>query len=72
MIQSGISLAGSYDLGLVVLSVIIAIVASYTALDLAGRVTAGMWPIPPMVASWWRLWHGNRHLVDALQWHAGF
>ena len=40
MIQSGISLAGSYDPGLVVLSFIITIVALYTALDLAGRVTA--------------------------------
>jgi len=40
MIQSGISLAGSYDPGLVILSFIIAIVTSYTALDLAGRVTA--------------------------------
>src|ERR1035438_8596042 len=31
---------GSYDYRLVVLSVVIAIVASYVALDLAGRVTA--------------------------------
>ena len=33
------ALNGSYDVGLVVLSVIIAIAASYAALDLAGRVT---------------------------------
>ena len=33
-------LAGSYDHGLVALSVVIAVLASYTALDLAGRVTA--------------------------------
>jgi hypothetical protein len=33
------TLPGSYDYGLVVLSVLIAILASYTALDLAGRVT---------------------------------
>jgi two-component system sensor histidine kinase/response regulator len=31
---------GSYDIGLVALSVVIAIMASYAALDLAGRVTA--------------------------------
>src|SRR5690349_17901425 len=34
------TLPGSYDYGLVALSVLIAILASYTALDLAGRVTA--------------------------------
>src|SRR5258708_473881 len=34
------TLLGSYDNRLVVLSVLIAILASYTALDLAGRVTA--------------------------------
>jgi NO-binding membrane sensor protein with MHYT domain len=34
------TLPGSYDYRLVVLSVLIAILASYTALDLAGRVTA--------------------------------
>ena len=34
------ALASSYDSGLVALSVLIAIVASYAALDLAGRVTA--------------------------------
>ena len=33
-------LAGSYDHGLVALSVVIAVLASYTGLDLAGRVTA--------------------------------
>lgn len=34
------TLLGSYDYRLVVLSVLIAILASYTALNLAGRVTA--------------------------------
>ena len=34
------AMTGSYDYFLVVLSVVIAILASYTALDLAGRVTA--------------------------------
>ena len=39
------TLLGSYDYRLVVLSVLIAILASYTALDLAGRVTASRgWP----------------------------
>jgi NO-binding membrane sensor protein with MHYT domain/serine phosphatase RsbU (regulator of sigma subunit) len=39
------TLLGSYDHRLVVLSVLIAILASYTALDLAGRVTASRgWP----------------------------
>jgi NO-binding membrane sensor protein with MHYT domain len=33
-------LGGSYDYGLVALSVIIAVFASYAALDLAGRVTS--------------------------------
>jgi len=37
---SGSSLTGSYDHRLVALSVVIAIFASYAALDLAGRVTA--------------------------------
>ena len=36
----GSTLGGTYDAGLVVLSVIIAIAAAYAALDLAGRVTA--------------------------------
>jgi len=35
-----LALAGSYDYRLVAVSVVIAIAASYTALDLAGRVTA--------------------------------
>ncbi len=39
------TLLGSYDHRLVVLSVLIAILSSYTALDLAGRVTASWgWP----------------------------
>jgi PAS domain S-box-containing protein len=39
-----VNLIGSYNYGLVALSVLIAIFASYTALDLAGRVTAaGGW-----------------------------
>ena len=34
------NLVGFYDYGLVALSALIAVVASYTALDLAGRLTA--------------------------------
>jgi two-component system, sensor histidine kinase and response regulator len=37
---SAVALAGSYDYRLVALSVLIAMLASYAALDLAGRVTA--------------------------------
>ncbi len=40
MIAQGSPLIGSYDYRLVALSVVIAILASYAALDLAGRVTA--------------------------------
>src|ERR1700682_4097240 len=40
MTSSGPVMIGSYDHFLVILSVLIAILASYTALDLAGRVTA--------------------------------
>lgn len=38
--MTGQILVGTYDYRLVVLSVLIAILASYTALDLGGRVTA--------------------------------
>jgi NO-binding membrane sensor protein with MHYT domain len=38
--MAAVNLIGSYDYGLVALSVLIAIFASYAALDLAGRVTA--------------------------------
>src|SRR6266849_5962885 len=40
MTSPDVVLAGSYDYGLVVLSILIAVAASYTGLDLAGRVTA--------------------------------
>jgi NO-binding membrane sensor protein with MHYT domain/signal transduction histidine kinase len=40
MIQIGAPLAGSYDYGEVARSIIIAIAASYAALDLGGRITA--------------------------------
>lgn len=40
MVPAGTLLAGSYDPLVVALSVVIAVAASYAALDLAGRVTA--------------------------------
>ena len=40
MISASAALTGSYDYSEVARSVLIAIVASYAALDLAGRVTA--------------------------------
>jgi PAS domain S-box-containing protein len=40
MSQSGVPLVGSYDYGEVARSILIAIAASYAALDLGGRVTA--------------------------------
>ena len=45
MIPAGTLLTGSYDHLVVALSVVIAVAASYAALDLAGRVTASKgWP----------------------------
>ena len=40
MISSGLAMDGSYDYRLVALSVLIAVLAAYAALDLAGRVTS--------------------------------
>ncbi len=40
MISPELVMVGSYDYRLVALSVVIAVLASYAALDLAGRVTA--------------------------------
>src|ERR1700728_4408224 len=40
MNMSGVLLAGSYDYRLVALSIVIAVLASYAALDLGGRVTS--------------------------------
>src|ERR1700683_5296534 len=39
-VSNAVVLTGSYDYRLVVLSVLLAMLASYAALDLAGRVTA--------------------------------
>lgn len=40
MISLGLVMNGTYDYRLVALSVVIAVMASYAALDLAGRVTS--------------------------------
>jgi diguanylate cyclase len=40
MIERTLVMTGSYNVGLVAVSYVIAMVASYVALDLAGRVTA--------------------------------
>lgn len=40
MLQGDLALSSIYDSRLVGLSIVIAVLASYTALDLAGRVTA--------------------------------
>ena len=62
-------LTGSYDYRLVALSVFIAILASYAALDLAGRVTSrkGGRACCGWLAERWR-W--GRYLVHALRWDA--
>ncbi|AFZ13082.1 multi-sensor signal transduction histidine kinase [Crinalium epipsammum PCC 9333] len=39
MLHAGVAMASTYDWRLVAMSVLIAVIASYTALDLAGRVT---------------------------------
>src|ERR1700687_2585552 len=63
-------LASSYDPRLVALSVVIAICASYTALDLAGRVTAargrsrGIWLIGGAAAMGLGIW--SMHYIGML------
>jgi len=64
-------LAGSYDHGLLALSVVIAVLSSYTALDLAGRVTAHSRPSASNLADRRGHGDGHRHLVDALRRDAG-
>jgi len=48
MTSAPATMTASYDYGLVALSVAIAILASYAAIDLAGRVTASKRPLPEM------------------------
>ena len=65
---------GYYDPSIVALSVAVAIIASYTALDMAGRVSASDFDRKEIVdlAGCRRGVDGDRHLVDALHRHAVF
>src|ERR1700689_4653534 len=69
--MAAVNLIGSYNYALVALSVLIAMFASYAALDLAGRVTAA----GGRARAVWLLGRGwcggDRHLVHALHWDAG-
>jgi hypothetical protein len=66
------ALIGYYDCRLVALSVLIAVFASYTALDLAGRTTGRNWPGSPHLARGRGDCYGRGHLVHALYRNAGF
>jgi len=61
-------LVGSYDYRLVAMSVVIAILASYAALDLAGRVTAahgaarGVWLAGGATAMGLGIWQAERSI----------
>lgn len=66
---------GSYDAGLVALSIAIAVLASYTALDLAGRVSADagngrkawIWLIAGSIAMGTGIW--SMHFIGMLAFH---
>jgi two-component system sensor histidine kinase/response regulator len=70
MTSSELVMVGSYDLRLVALSVLIAVVASYAALDLAGRVTSaqggarGVWLSAGATAMGTGIW--SMHYVGML------
>ena len=70
MLSSGPAIIGSYNYGLVALSVLIAMVASYAALDLAGRVTSargwrrGLWLAGGAIAMGIGIW--SMHYVGML------
>jgi len=61
-----ITIPATYDYRLVALSVLIAIFASYAALDLAGRVTRRGDQARSSLAVGAANCHGHRHLVHAL------
>jgi len=69
--MAAVNLIGSYNYALVALSVLIAMFASYAALDLAGRVTAAGGWTPRGLAAGRSLCHGDGHLVHALHGDAG-
>jgi len=64
MISANSSLPGSYDYGEVARSVLIAVAASYSALDLAGRVTAAKGRFAWLVGRWLSC-DGHWHLGNA-------
>src|SRR6202158_6029537 len=69
--QAAVNLIGSYNYALVALSVLIAMFASYAALEGGSRVTAaGGWGRAGLVVGR-GLRDGNRHLVHALHRNAG-
>ena len=63
---------GYYDLNIVALSIAVAIIASYTALDMAGRVSASEFERKEIgdLAGCRRDVDGDRYLVDAFHRHA--
>jgi hypothetical protein len=65
-------MTGTYDPLQVALSVLIAVSASYAALDLAGRVIAASGPHTAGLADRRKHRGGHRHLGDALHRDAGF
>ncbi|ASC69597.1 hypothetical protein XM38_005240 [Halomicronema hongdechloris C2206] len=73
MDPSAITLAATYDGRLVILSIIIAILASYTALNLAGRVSANrgiaqkVWLTGGAIAMGIGIW--SMHFVAMLAYH---
>jgi two-component system sensor histidine kinase/response regulator len=73
MTSEGLRMIGSYDYRLVALSVLIAVLASYAALDLAGRVTSArglvrrLWLIGGATAMGIGIW--SMHYVGMLAFH---
>ena len=73
MASQGLAMIGSYDYRLVALSVVIAVLASYAALDLAGRVTSArggvrsLWLTGGAMAMGIGIW--SMHYVGMLAFH---
>ncbi|MGY3162500.1 NO-binding membrane sensor protein with MHYT domain [Ewingella americana] len=64
-------LSSNYNDVLILFSFIVAMLASYTALDMAGRVATTQGKSVEIVVSGRRTCDGNWHLVDAFYRHAG-
>ncbi len=67
MSSTATALSGSYDYLLVALSVVIAILAAYAALDFAGRVTAAQGSLRLIRLIGGARFDGRGHLVHALR-----